>query len=255
MNKFVLIGRKLSHSYSPEIHNKFYEKYNIDAYYTLMPIEKEELKSVVDKMRSKEITGINITIPYKTDIIEFIDELSDAAKRIGAVNILHNDNGKIVGHNTDYYGFINTLKNNNIDPKGKDVYILGSGGASKASVTALEDLDANIFVVSRNPNKNEISYSDLEKVKDIYLLVNATPVGMYPKSDACPVSDEVIKKAEFVFDYIYNPLETQLLKKAKKGINGLYLLVSQALCAEGIWYEREISCTNEIEEYIKKVII
>ena len=239
MNRYGLLGRKLSHSVSPTIHNYLFNKNNIDGSYELIEIEEDKLPLYVEKVRNGLYSGLNVTIPYKEKIIPYLDELSPASIKIGAVNTVYLKDGKVVGDNTDYLGFIDELNSYNIHVSGKDVYVLGSGGASKAIIYALKMLKANPIVVSRNRDLG-ITYDDLKQIDHYSLIVNTTPVGMFPKCDECILDLDTIKKAECVIDIICNPKVTKLLEASKEGYNGILMLIFQAIHAECFWQNKSI---------------
>ena len=219
--KCGLLGRKLGHSYSPQIHS------HLGNYsYTLFEKEPDELEEF---LKYGDFTGINVTIPYKKDVIAYLDELSPLAQRLGAVNVIVRRNGKRIGHNTDFYGFAFMLKCSGLSPAGKKCLVLGSGGASRTAVAVLEDMGAEVVVISRSGENN---YSNLHLHRDAAILVNATPVGMYPNVGISPIDLDLFPALEGVLDAIYNPAHTQLLLDAeKRGIvymNGLRMLVAQA---------------------------
>ena len=251
MKKYALLGRKLSHSYSPLIHNEIFKDLNIDANYDLIECEPNELNDILNKLRAGEYSGYNVTIPYKKEVMQYLDAISKEALAIGSVNTIAYQDGRLVGYNTDYYGFYNELLHFNVDVKNKDCYILGTGGASLAIYKALVDLGGNVLYVSRNPNaENVISYDEL-KNRNIDCIVNTTPVGMYPNVDASPLDKDVVKKSKYVLDIIFNPRVTKLLEYANSNMDGLYMLVGQAIKAEEIWQER--SYTKSIEELLKRI--
>ena len=217
-----LLGRKLGHSYSPQIHS------HLASYeYTLFEKEPEELEAF---LKNGGFTGLNVTIPYKKDVIPFLDELSPTAKRLGAVNtIVRREDGSLIGHNTDYFGFCSMVGRSGLTVAGKKVLVLGSGGASNTAVAALEEMGAQVVVISRSGENN---YDNLHRHADAAVIVNTTPVGMYPKTGVSPISLERFQKLEGVLDVVYNPARTQLLLDAEsRGLttmNGLWMLVAQA---------------------------
>lgn len=220
--KCGLLGRTLGHSYSPQIHAMLG-----DYAYTLFEKEPEE---VADFLKNGDFAGINVTIPYKQAVIPYLDDLSDAARRIGAVNtILRRPDGSLWGHNTDYYGFSSMVQRTGLALEGKKVLVLGSGGASRTVVCVLEELGANPVVISRTGEDN---YQNLSRHADAAAIVNTTPVGMYPNTGISPVELDGFSHLEGVLDLIYNPARTQLLLDAeRRGIptqNGLWMLVAQA---------------------------
>ena len=220
--KCGLLGRKLGHSYSPQIHGLLG-----DYSYYLFEKEPEELASF---LKNGDFTGINVTIPYKKDVIPYLDALSPAAQKIGSVNtIVRRADGSLFGHNSDYFGFVSLVKHSGIAVEGKKVLVLGSGGTSNMVVTALRDLGAAPVVISRSGENN---YGNLHLHSDASVIVNATPVGMYPNTGVSPIDLNRFPKLDGVLDVIYNPAKTQLLLDAEKlGIpheNGLWMLVAQA---------------------------
>ena len=221
-----LIGEKLGHSFSPAIHGKL-----ADYEYKLYELSPEQLGPFLEK---KEYDGLNVTIPYKKTVIPYCDELTEAARSIGSVNtIVKRPDGTLLGHNTDYDGFMWLLKNAGAQVKGKKAVVLGTGGASVTVQAALRALGASpVVVVSRSGEDN---YENISRHADAKILVNATPVGMYPKTGVSPVDLDTFTALEGVFDVVYNPAKTQLLLEAeKRGIpcaNGLGMLVAQAKAA------------------------
>ncbi len=240
MNKYALLGEHLTHSYSKILHTIIFEEKNIDATYELLELKKEDLKSTINKLKTKEYMGFNVTIPYKIEVMQYLDYITPEAKAIGSVNTIAYTDGLIVGYNTDYYGFLDTLMINNIEVSNKDCYILGTGGASLAVKKVLADLGANIFMVSRNKTIDTLSYEDLEYIEKIDLIVNTTPVGMFPNVDASPINDNIIDKTDVIIDIIFNPLVTKLISKGKVAYNGLMMLVGQAIKAEEIWHDKNL---------------
>ena len=220
--KCGLLGRKLGHSYSPQIHGQL-ASYS----YSLFEKEPEEL---ADFLKNGDFSGTNVTIPYKKAVIPFLNHLSPAAKKLGAVNtIVRNPEGTLTGHNTDYFGFQSMLAKSGLSPKGKKVLVLGSGGASATVQAVLEEAGANTVVISRSGENN---YENLHLHSDAAILVNTTPVGMYPQTEAAPLSLSLFPKLEGVLDVIYNPARTRLLLEAESrrlvAMNGLWMLVAQA---------------------------
>ena len=220
--KSGLLGRKLGHSYSPQIHS-----YLGDYPYVLFEKEPED---VGDFVNNGDYTGINVTIPYKKDVIPFLNELSPMAERMGAVNtIVRRKDGTLFGHNTDYFGFTSMVKRSGIAVEGKKVLVLGSGGASNTAVKVLEDMGAKVIIISRSGANN---YENLHLHADASVIVNTTPVGMYPKTGVAPLDLRKFPRLEGVLDMIYNPARTQLMLDAEAmGLpheNGLWMLVAQA---------------------------
>ena len=220
-----LIGEKLSHSFSPQIHKEL-----ADYSYELFEMSEREVEPF---LKSDRYDCINVTIPYKKAVMPYLDEISDEAKRIGAVNtVVKDESGRKRGFNTDYYGFLYTVNQSGIEIKDKNVLILGTGGASLTAKTVSEDLGAKkISFVSRS---GEINYESVyEKCPDTNVVINCTPVGMYPnKNGESPIILDRFKGCSGVFDMIFNPAKTKLLFDAERlgipSVNGLPMLVAQA---------------------------
>ena len=217
-----LLGRKLGHSYSPQIHG-FLGDYS----YQLFEKEPEEVE---DFLKNGAFTGLNVTIPYKKTVIPCLDALSPTARKLGAVNtIVRRPDGSLIGHNTDYFGFETMLKESGLKVAGKKALVLGSGGASNTAVCVLREQGAQVIVISRSGEDN---YENLARHADAAVIVNATPVGMYPSVDQAPLTLDGFPKLEGVLDVIYNPARTKLLQDAESrglaAMNGLLMLVAQA---------------------------
>ena len=219
--KCGLLGRKLSHSYSPAIHAQFG-----DYEYGLFEKEPEEVASF---LRQGNWDGLNVTVPYKQAVIPYLDELTPIAAKLGAVNTILRRSGKLIGHNTDFGAFRAMVEKSRLSPAGKKCLVLGSGGASKVVVAVMEDLGAEVVVISR---KGENHYQNLHRHQDAAIIVNTTPVGMYPNTGVSPVDLDSFPVLEGVLDVIYNPARTQLLMDAERrgivAMNGLWMLISQA---------------------------
>ncbi len=247
--KCGLIGEKLGHSFSPQIHQKLG-----DYEYKLYEMPES---AVGDFLKNGDFHGINVTIPYKKTVMPFLDEISEEAVRIGSVNtITHLPGGGLRGDNTDYYGFAYTVKKSGIELSGKKVLILGSGGASMTARTVAADMGASeVVIISRQGENN---YGNLEKHADCGVLINTTPVGMYPNTGVSPVNMDSFPQLTGVLDMIYNPAKTQLLLDAEeRGIpfsNGLPMLVAQAKAACERFLQREVedSRIDEITASIRR---
>lgn len=217
-----LLGRKLGHSYSPQIHS------HLGTYrYTLFEKEPQEVEGF---LRSGDFSAINVTIPYKKTVMPYLDVLSPTAQKLGCVNtIVRRPDGSLFGHNTDYFGFTDLVRHSGIQVAGRKVLVLGSGGTSNTAVKALEDLGSQVVVISRSGPED---YAHLYRHEDAHVIVNTTPVGMYPGNGVSPVDLEAFPHLEGVLDVIYNPAKTQLLLDAQRlGLphaNGLWMLVAQA---------------------------
>ena len=243
---YGLLGRTLSYSYSPRIHKA------LGGYsYELFEKEPEEL---ADFLQNGEFSGLNVTIPYKKAVIPYLQELSPIAKRLGAVNtIVRRIDGTLVGHNTDYFGFSTMVAKTGIQVAGKKALVLGSGGASNTAVAVLKELGAKVIVISRTGENN---YNNLELHQDAALIVNATPVGMFPNVDEAPLSLDGFPVLEAVLDLNYNPSHTQLLLDAEsRGLiaeNGRLMLVAQAK-ESAEWFTGTTIPNSKIKEVHKEL--
>lgn len=240
MAKYGLIGGKLGHSFSSGIHEKYFGILGESSTYGLFEVAEDCLKSALEGFSNDGFSGLNVTIPYKRSVMEHLDEISAEAQKIGAVNTVKFENGRKIGYNTDYYGFGKALEKFGVEIENKRVYILGTGGAANAVYAYCRDKNADGVFVSRNPKNGAIGYDEL-KANAQGVLVNCTPVGMYPNIDATPIDS--VSEFDSVVDLIYNPSTTKLLKKAAEcgvsAVNGLYMLVAQAVCSEAIWHGAE----------------
>lgn len=245
--KYGCIGEKLSHSFSKEIHARLasYE-------YEICPIERDKVDAF---MRARDFCAINVTIPYKETVLPYLDEISDIARKIGAVNTIVNRNGKLYGYNTDYFGMMSLVKKAGIDPTGKKVLVLGSGGTSKTAISVFKDMGARaVLRVSRTFKEDLIDYECATREhSDADVIVNTTPVGMYPNIDSSPIDLDCFPNVCGVIDAVYNPLHTTLIENARrKGIRaegGLYMLVAQAVRAVEIFLDKEIPSEKTLEVY------
>ena len=225
MMEYGLIGEKLGHSFSKIIHEKL-----ADYTYELCPLTKDELDAF---MTAKQFKAINVTIPYKQDVIPYCDVLDDSAKRIGVVNTIVNRDGKLFGYNTDFAGFLYNLNAHDITLKDKKVMICGSGGTCKTITAVAEYMGAKeILVVSRSKKENTVTDEECVRHKDVDVIVNASPKGMYPDNGKSPLDLSNFPNCKAVVDVIYNPLKTRLLQQTEqlgmKAVNGLQMLVAQA---------------------------
>lgn len=246
--EYGLIGESLSHSFSPEIHAGFaFYDYKLCQLY---PTQVEPF------LTNRDFKGINVTIPYKETVIQYLDEIDESAKSIGSVNTILNKNGKLIGYNTDYYGFSYMLKRGGIDVKGRVVAVLGSGGASKTAVAVMRENKAKeVLVVSRN---GVLNYETIKNRKDVEIIINATPVGMYPNNGECIVDINEFPSLIAVADMVYNPAITEIMYRAQckglKSVNGLAMLVAQAKRACEIFLDKTIP-EEECERVLESVKI
>ena len=247
--EYGLIGEKLGHSFSKTIHEMI-----ADYKYELKEIKKEDFKSFMEK---KDFKCINVTIPYKKDVIPYLYFSSDEAKKIGAVNTIINKDGKLYGYNTDYYGLKLLIEKQNVNLTDKKVLVLGTGGTSLTAKAVLNDLNVSkIYQASRQEDEDYISYDDIYYY-DINYIVNTTPVGMYPKNSGCLVDVTKFKNLIGLVDVIYNPLNTNLVLSGKeaslKSNGGLYMLIAQAVFEIKLFKNIEIE-DSVIDEVYHKLL-
>lgn len=254
-DKYALIGFPLGHSMSPQIHSRLFELAGIEADYQLTEIKPEELKNRYEYLKS--LTGFNITIPHKIAVIDFCNELSEGAKRYGSVNCIKNENGRSVGYNTDVLGFIKSVERLGTYLSSR-VCILGCGGVGRMMAIEAAHQGAELTIAVRTEDiriayglrdeivqtlpRASVKVIELREVKPndgCDLLVNATPVGMYPNTEFSPLTKEQLEGVKYLFDAIYNPAETLLSKYAKemgaRVSTGMAMLVLQAVAAHEIW--------------------
>lgn len=250
MRKYGLIGGSLSHSLSPRIHEIFFELTGVAGTYDLLETGTEELPEVLLKL-SRTHRGINVTIPHKVNIMPLLDEISAEAAAVGAVNTICFTEGAGAGYNTDYFGFGKMLEYNGISVSGKTAVILGSGGAARAAAKYLTDgQSGGLYITMRDtggraqdfydicPHSRIINYAGLRELQGD-ILINCTPVGMFPRTEGSPVDEEISRSFAVSVDLIYNPSKTLFLRQAeqagKQAVNGMFMLVAQAVAAQEIW--------------------
>lgn len=231
--KCGLIGRKLGHSYSCQIHHAI-----ADYSYDLWELEPEQLAPFLQK---GDFAGVNVTIPYKQQVIPYLDDLSDTARAIGAVNTIVNRSGRLYGDNTDLAGMIALIRRLGLELHGKKVLILGTGGTSKTARAAAQQLGAaEVYRLSRSGREDAVTYEEARRLHgDAAVLINTTPCGMYPAVEDCPLDPADFPRLEGVVDAVYNPLRTNLVLAARgRGIpaqGGLYMLAAQAVYAGALF--------------------
>ncbi len=251
--EYGLIGEHLGHSYSKLIQEKLLDNYT----YEIQEVSKEDLDSF---MKKREFKAINVTIPYKQAVIPYLEEMDQAARKIGAVNTIVNRNGKLYGYNTDYYGFRYMVETHGISLKGKKVLVLGNGGASQAIQAVVHDLGACEMIITDLLLKdNIISIEEAYKNHtDVNIIINTTPMGMYPKVHGIAVDLSKFKKCEAVFDCIYNPQDTEFTLQAKErgikvAVTGLEMLVGQAKRALEFFKDIEIE-DKQIDRIYREIL-
>lgn len=271
----TLIGHPVSHSISPQIHNFLAEEYGEDLRYLSFDVEPDHVKEAIAGMRALGIIGSNVTIPHKIAVIECLDEIDRNACIIGAVNTIKNDNGRLIGYNTDALGFVNSVLNEGHCVKGKHVMILGAGGASRAIAVelaahgvnkltlcnnTLQKAEAIAEKISENFSEVEVSVRPLdvksEDLKGVDFLVNTTPLGMSSQKDLCPIDESIIPpKGLVVCDIVYTPHNTKLLKWAMSHklqvVHGIGMLINQAISSFEIWTGLKIDAYDKVYQLLK----
>lgn len=246
--KTFLIGKSLIHTFSPYLHSLMG-----NGDYGIKELREEELGAF---FAERDFDGINVTVPYKEKVLEYVDVLSEEAKAVGAVNTVVNRNGVLYGYNTDVFGFEMLLLRffGGEIPRGIRVAVLGTGGAAKSAVYVLKKYTDSVLTVSRTPGDGEISYAEIPH--DTELIVNCTPVGMYPDTDGLPVAPDRFGELLGVIDVVYNPIRPRLVTEAEKmGIKacgGLYMLVCQGVKANRLFGGKEADCGAVYREIMKK---
>ena len=253
-----VIGDPIEHTLSPIMHNAAFNALKLDYAFLAFKVKPAEVENAVNGMRALNILGLNVTMPHKKAVINYLDEIDQTAKFLNAVNTIHNKNGKLLGFNTDGIGALKALKENGVNPKGKRVLLLGSGGAARAIAYALVQEADELVVLNRTVEQAKELASLLERpfnkkvvadslspkiiqdnLRDSDILVNATSVGMKPNANQSPVAPEWLKPNLAVMDIVYNPIETKLAKDAKaagaKVISGVEMLIYQGAASFEIW--------------------
>ncbi|MBE0067744.1 shikimate dehydrogenase [Thermoanaerobacterium thermosaccharolyticum] len=253
---YGIIGHPIGHSLSPLLHNAAFESINLNSVYISFDVYEENLKDAILGIKALGIKGMNVTVPHKENVMKYLDYVSDEAKLIGAVNTIKNNNGILEGYNTDVTGFTESLKEHGIEVEGKNAVILGAGGAARAIAVGLSLTGVrSIIIANRSKEKArnlsiyiknnlginciDVTYNDLNQLEEIDILVNVTSVGMSPNINLSPVDENVVVKAKFVYDIIYNPEKTLFLSYAEKhkirNLNGFDMLINQANHSFKIW--------------------
>ncbi|MDR0947437.1 MAG: shikimate dehydrogenase [Ruminococcus sp.] len=266
--KYGLLGYPLGHSMSPVIHKALLRSLEINAEYDLYPTPPEKLTERVPALLSMD--GFNVTIPYKTEIIKFLDGVEGYAERYGSVNTVAMKAGRNIGYNTDCIGFLRALTAEGIPFEG-NILLLGAGGAGRViaylaaeqglplTIAARDTAKAKLLAdeIESKIGKSPIEITGFDTTGEFDLIINSTPVGVFPKINECPVFDEQIKRCKYAYDLVYNPKETLFMKKAKdfglKTAGGLSMLVFQAVASEEIWHNCKISdetANNIIENLV-----
>ncbi len=264
MKKYLVIGNPINHSLSPELHNYWFKKNNINAIYDKEKLDINDLENFFLRIRNKEISGVNVTVPFKKDVISYLDDLSIEAKSTQSVNTIYLENEKIIGHNTDIDGFEMAIKDTNYDVSKKKILILGAGGVVSSIIYALYKMKVSkIFLCNRTKAKAEnlkklfknLKIVDWGEVPYSDMIINATSVGLN-KEDKLDLDFLKFNNAEFFYDIIYNPKETNFLKNAKKlgkkSENGRKMFIYQAVNAFKVWHKIEPENDKEVNRLLDK---
>lgn len=254
-----IIGEPIEHTLSPTIHNAAFEELNLDFVYVPFKVKMGMLKEAIRGVRSLGIIGLNVTMPYKSAVMRYLDDVDLVARRVGAVNTILNEGGSLIGYNTDGIGALNALKENGVTINGKNLLLLGAGGAGKAIAFHTAQEAAKLAILNRTLQKakklaealrkefgnkkiicKKLSAETVkEELKDTEILINATSIGMHPNTDQSPVTSGLMRPDLCVMDIVYNPPETKLLKDAKaagaKVVSGVEMLVYQGAASFEIW--------------------
>ena len=257
MKKYLVIGNPVEHSLSPQLHNHWIKVENINAIYEKRKLHRNEIKDLIRDIKDKKINGINVTVPFKQEVIPYLDELTEQAKKTQSVNTIYLGAKGIIGHNTDIEGFEESLRYVKYNVKDKDVLILGGGGVVPSIILALKNMQAqNIIISNRTREKAEnlkkifenIKIIDWGKVPDVDMIINATSIGLNLE-DRINLDFSKIKD-KFFYDVIYNPSETDFLKSAKKFgnsvVNGKMMFIYQALYAFKLWHNLTPKINEEV---------
>ncbi len=245
MNAYALIGFPLGHSFSKKYFTEKFEKMGLSETHEYKLFELLDIQELPQLLKNEtNLKGLNVTIPHKQAVMPFLDGLDESAEKVGAVNVIKfMEEGRLIGYNSDYYGFKTSLENflSEVNMSSIKALVLGNGGAGKAVVAALKDLGIDYKTVSRTKSEENISYDEIPSlIADYQLIINCSPVGTYPKSEQCPnIPYESLTENHYLYDLVYNPLETLFLQKGKeKGAkihNGLRMLHLQAEKAWEVW--------------------
>ena len=262
MKKYLVIGNPIEHSLSPKLHNYWFEKNNIDANYDKKKIERNEIQKIVSEIKDNKLDGLNVTVPFKSDVIPFLDILSEESKITQSVNTIYVHDKKLIGHNTDIKGFELSIKETNFELKNKSVFILGAGGVVPSIIYALEKLGVSKIIIS---NRTKQKAENLKKIfSKIYLvdwgdqpefdvIINATSLGLN-REDNINLNFDNIDKEKLFYDVIYNPKETNFLRTGKslgcKVSNGKMMFIYQALEAFKIWHKIQPEINEDLKIFL-----
>ena len=258
MKKYLVIGNPINHSLSPELHNHWIKKNGLDAIYEKKKLSNNDLENLILDIKKGNISGVNVTVPFKNAIIPYLDDLSSEAKKTHSVNTIHLSDKKVIGHNTDIEGFENAIKNINFDFKKKKIFILGAGGVVPSIIYASIKMGSSEIMISNRTEKNVEKVNNIKLVNwgetpDFDVIINATSLGLY-KDDKIDLDFTKVGKNKLFYDVIYNPRETNFLSTGKKlgnkYENGKLMFIYQASLAFKLWHGIEPSINNETMKLI-----
>ena len=263
MKKYFVIGNPISHSLSPKLHNFWFRKHNLNAKYEKLLLEKDNLNKIVQKVKTGEISGLNVTVPFKQLIIPFLEKLSPEAQNTQSVNTVYLENNKLVGHNTDIAGFELAIRHIKFDTSNKNVLILGAGGVVPSVISALKNLSTKkISLMNRTKEKaeklksifNEIEIIDWGALIEFDMIINATSLGL-KQNDKFGIDFSNVGQNKLFYDVIYEPFQTEFSKAANlpnnKFENGLNMFVYQAQKAFSIWHNIEPTVNEELIKFLR----
>ena len=258
MKKYLVIGNPISHSLSPELHNHWIKQNGLNAIYEKKNLDNNELESLISDVKQGNISGVNVTVPFKKIVIPYLDELSDEAKTTQSVNTIYLKDKKIIGHNTDIIGFENAIKKINFSFNNKKVFILGAGGVVPSIICASMKMNSQeIFVSNRTEEKvetiknifNNIKLIEWGDIPHFDVIINATSLGLKTE-DKINLDFTQVGKNKLFYDVVYNPGETNFLKVGKKSgnkyENGKFMFIYQAFSAFKLWHNVEPKINNEV---------
>ena len=258
MKKFLVIGNPINHSLSPLLHNYWIKNNNIEAIYEKKKLDTDQLKRLILEIRNKKINGVNVTVPFKKEVIPFLDELSDEAQSTQSVNTIYIKDNRVMGHNTDIVGFEKSIKKSKFSLKNKEVLILGAGGVVPSIIFALIKMKVSKIKISNRTKKKaedlknffkEIEILEWGEISDFDMIINATSLGL-KKQDNINLDLSFISKNKLFYDVIYNPKETNFLKTGRelghKTLNGKLMFIYQAHSAFSIWHGFEPEINDKV---------
>ena len=262
MKKYLVIGNPIKHSLSPKLHNYWFEKNNIDANYGKKKIDKSEIQEIISEIKNDKLDGLNVTVPFKSEVIPFLDTLSEESQITQSVNTIYKQEKKLIGHNTDIKGFELSLKETQFNLKNKTIFILGAGGVVTSIIYALKKLGVSKIILSnRTKQKAEnlkkyfsnISIIDWGDQPEFDMIINATSLGLN-KKDNIGLNFKNINKEKLFYDVIYNPKETNFLRTGKslgcRVSNGKMMFIYQAFEAFKLWHKVKPEINDEIKNFL-----